>query len=191
MAVLNQAGSRRTRLTALGACVTSAALALPFLFPQPAAAAGQGFTFFPFAGYTAKAQFDGSGTELPGKITVDGATTVGLAIGTTTPQNLGVEVMWTHQWSGISYKATGAREMAVTDMAIDQFHANFLFYPPGHLNAPTKPYFLVGLGANIFNPSQEDFDSETRFAWALGAASSVRSTRRWPSGPSFATRLPT
>lgn len=125
--------------------------------------------FFLFAGYTAKAEFDGSGTNIPGKITVDGATTAGLAIGTTTPQNVGVEVMWTHQWSGISYKESGEPTVAVSDMAIDQFHANFLFYPPGNLNAPTKPCFLVGLGANVFNPSEEDYESQTEFTWALGA----------------------
>ena len=134
------------------------------------AAAGQ-ITFFPFAGYTTISEIDGSGSILPGTLKVAGAFTAGAAIGTTTPQNIGIEAMYTYQASGLIFKPTGAPEMDVTDMTIHQIHANFLFYMPGGLYAPTKPYFLVGLGANIFDPSDfegKTYDSQTEFTWALG-----------------------
>ncbi|HEX7880264.1 MAG TPA: outer membrane beta-barrel protein [Candidatus Eisenbacteria bacterium] len=143
------------------------ALAFPLLLPV-VASASQGVDVFVFGGYTTKSELDGAGTLLGGQLTVDGAATAGISLGTTTPQNIGIEAMWTHQWSGLTFDPVGGQEMSVSDMSIEQFHANFLFYPPGHINAPTKPYFLIGLGANIFNPSREAADSETRFTWALG-----------------------
>jgi len=156
----------RTRLAAIASGLTAAVMALSLALPE--AASARAWELFPFAGYTAKAEIDGAGSVVPGQVTVDGGLAAGFALGTTTPQNVGIEAMWTHQWSGITYKPTGEPSMAVMDMAIDQIHANFLFYAPGQPYAPTKPYFLVGLGANIFNPSNETAESQTEFTWALG-----------------------
>ncbi|HEX7878166.1 MAG TPA: outer membrane beta-barrel protein [Candidatus Eisenbacteria bacterium] len=157
------------RFTLRSAFVSAVAPLLLMALPGVSGTAwAKGFTLFPFAGYTFPAELDGAGDILPGNIEVKGGLTAGVALGTVTPQNIGIEVMYTYQDNGITFKPVGAPEMDIMDMAIHQIHGNFLFYHPSARHSYTKPYLLIGLGANIFDPGGPNADSETRFTWALG-----------------------
>jgi len=157
------------KLTVRSGLATAVAALLLLTLPGTSrTAAAKGFTLFPFAGYTTPAELDGTGDILPGELSVKGGLTAGIAIGTVTPQNIGVEVMYTYQDNGISFKPIGEPEMDIMDLAVHQIHANFLFYHPSARHSMTKPYLLLGLGANIFDAARDNVDSETRFTWALG-----------------------
>jgi hypothetical protein len=128
------------------------------------------FELTPFAGY----QFGGSletfanGTIPSGELELSDEFAWGGILGfVTTPETV-VEITYLREDADISFK----NDFSGTKTALGGFAMNYLqlggrfeFGP-----SPTlRPFVTVSAGINVLDPKTEGIDSDTKFAWSLGA----------------------
>ncbi|HEV8481318.1 MAG TPA: outer membrane beta-barrel protein [Candidatus Eisenbacteria bacterium] len=142
-----------------------------------APAFAQGWEISPFLGWKT-----GGNLEL----TPDGAFTgqvhakdgfiAGLNLGVDPRPDFAFEAHYHYMDSGIFFQpAGGGPNNDIADMVIHQIMGDFLFSKPGRSES-TFPFFLIGLGANIFDPGETNgslgaprkLSSQTKFTWSLG-----------------------
>ena len=142
------------------------ALALALLF-IPATAGAEYWTLTGFGGYNLGGSIDISEDQLLDLDTKDGFTP-GLALGYTSWNNFGFEVSWMYRPQTVEGREeAGDPVQEFGNVDAHEFMGNFLF-APAYPRGKAIPYFLFGLGLTAFYP-EGDFDSKTRFAFALGA----------------------
>ena len=147
-------------------------LLIPVVLLQACTAMAQKLEVSPFIGYTTKARISGDGTIVPGDLLIEDSFTAGVGLGMTTPQHVGFEAMYTYQNSSITFDPTvvvgqPSTQKDLGGLGVHLIHANFLFYQ-ARMDAITEPYFLLGLGAIILDPSASGYQTETKFTWAIG-----------------------
>src|SRR4029077_3578051 len=110
------------------------------------------------------------------KVLFNDSASFGLAVGADVSTEGSVEVLWSHQDTTLRgrLQATGMKE-DITTMGVDQVFFNGL-YLMGH--EPLRPFVLAGLGATRFNP-YGNYDSLTRFSWALGGGLKYYLAKNW------------
>ena len=79
--------------------------------------------------------------------------------------HLGVEGLFTRQPTDMTMHSGGV-SAEVFEMTVTQYLGN-LVYEPGEAGAAVRLFVFGGLGATVF--SADDFESETKFAWNVGA----------------------
>jgi hypothetical protein len=150
---------------------------LLLLISAPAFAQEPGWEIPPFLGWKTGGNLEltpnGSFT---GQIHANDGFMAGLAIGVEPRPDFTFEARYHYMHSGIFFKpATAGANTDIADMVIHQAMGDFLFSKPGR-SENTWPYFLIGLGANIFDPGQtkgvlgppKNLSTQTKFTWSLG-----------------------
>lgn len=150
---------------------------LLLLISVPAFAQQPGWEITPFLGWKT-----GGNLELTppntftGEIHANDGFMGGLAIGVEPRPDFTFEARYHYMHSGIFFQPTGAgSNVDIADMVIHQAMGDFLFSKPGR-SENTWPYFLIGLGANIFDPGSPklagpnaaNLNTHTKFTWSLG-----------------------
>jgi opacity protein-like surface antigen len=131
-----------------------------------APAAAQVWEITPHVGYVTSSSIDLRPQGINGEVVVDDGIEYGVSLGVSPKRGFTFEGRYTMQPTNAVFDASGAQmDVNLTDLSIHQIHGNFLLWKAYPDNA-TRPYFLIGLGASIFD--SENFDSDTQFSWALG-----------------------
>lgn len=144
------------------------AIALTLLFTS--AAYGQGrLEITPMVGISTAGGFDlnPAGTE---RVSAGSGFTWGATLGYFLSQNVQFEVEYARQNSDLSSNTSSAS----VGLGVDQILGNFVFQTR-LAGGGIAPFFLVGAGAAIFTPDNNDLpsgvdpiDSQTRFQWGIG-----------------------
>jgi opacity protein-like surface antigen len=79
--------------------------------------------------------------------------------------HLGVEGLFTQQPTDMTITSGGV-SAELFEMTVTQYLGNVV-YQPGPEDSALRLFVFGGLGATVF--SADDFDSETKFAWTVGA----------------------
>ena len=148
-----------------------ALVALLLALPAANASAGA-WEISPFARYVTNAEFDFVSNTFPGsKVLANDSWAFGAGIGYMTNSSFEFEAEYQYQPTSLVIKSGLGSEIASPDLTIHKIRGNFLFSTPAQ-DAIAQPYFLLGLGAAIFEanlPNATSSDSRTQFTWQLGA----------------------
>ena len=118
----------------------------------------------PIVSYTTPAtlQHTAAGVD---ELRINGAMTWGARGTYFLTEHLGLEALWTYQPTELTLSApTGNADLF--DMSLNQVFGN-VAYEFGEARSRTRPFVFGGMGATFFKAS--DVDSETKFAWDIGA----------------------
>ena len=144
-----------------------ALVALLLALPAANASAGA-WEISPFARYVTNAEFDfvSDNPAFSGySVTADHSVAFGAGIGYMTNSSFEFEAEYQYQPTNLMIKQPIGTETEGPDLTIHKIRGNFLFSSPAQ-DAIAQPYFLLGLGAAIFDT---DYGSATKFSWQLGA----------------------
>jgi len=147
------------------------ALAALTLLALPVSQAAAGvWEVSPFARYTTAAKFDFTSSipELAGyEINADDGFAFGAGIGYMTSPGFMFEAEYNYFGTDVTARPgiTGIGT-DIGDLTIHKIRGNFLF-SGAYSESNTTPYFLLGMGAGIFD--LKGAGSETKFSWQLGA----------------------
>lgn len=148
-----------------------ALVALLLALPAANASAGA-WEISPFARYVTNAEFDFVSSTFPGSaVLADDGFAFGAGIGYATNSQFMFEAEYAYQGTSLTLQQSLQPDYDLGDLTIHKIRGNFLFSPP-YEGAPAQPYFLLGLGAAIFDaslPDQSAGGSRTQFSWQLGA----------------------
>ena len=148
------------------------ALALLLCLALPAAdAAAAAWEISPFARYVTNAEFDFV-SDIPefggSQVLADQGFAFGAGIGYMPNGSFEFEAEYAYQPTSLLLQQTIAPERTLADLTIHKIRGNFLFSPP-YTGAPAQPYFLLGLGAAIFDADLPNSSSASKFSWQIGA----------------------
>lgn len=143
-------------------------LAAVFVAVFAAPAAAQVWELTPHVGYVTASSVDLRPQGFDGKVEIKDALEYGIGLGVSPKRGFTFETRYTMQPTEATFNETGGPETKLSDLTLHQIHGNFLMWK-AYPDTQTRPYFLLGLGATIFDPSESGFDSNTQFSWALGA----------------------
>ena len=116
------------------------------------------------AGYTTAGDIDMKAAGIQ-ELSAGGGFTWGFRAGHFFTDHVGFEVSWSRQESAVAIgNRSGSADLF--DMNLGLLHGN-VAYRFGAPDARLTPYLLAGAGAAFL--SAEDLESETKFAWTLGA----------------------
>jgi len=148
---------------------------LLLLVSVPAFAQGT-WEITPFIGWKTGGNLELTPENGAGQIHANDGFMGGLALGIDPRPDFTFEVRYHYMDSGIFFQPrNGSGDVDIANMAIHQVMGDFLFSKPGRTEN-TFPYFLLGLGANIFDPGStngslgtpRNLSTETKFTWSLG-----------------------
>lgn len=137
------------------------------LLPSPARAQRH-YEITPFIGYTTAGDINNIAPEIT-QLQISSGFTWGAQFGVFFGPNLGVELSWAQQETGLSL-STAAGSATPFDIDAGQLHGNFI-YQFGVEDAKVRPYVLAGLGATFFRSAE--LRSETKLSWAVGGGAKV------------------
>ena len=144
------------------------ALALLCLALPAANASAAAWEISPFARYVTNAEFDFV-SDIPSlagsQVTADHSFAFGAGIGYVPNSQFMFEAEYAYQPTELVLQQSLDPGTKTADLAIHKIRGNFYFSSPAG-DAPVQPYFLLGLGAAIFDA---DRGSATKFSWQLGA----------------------
>ena len=115
-------------------------------------------------GYTTSASLD-TRTDNVEELSVNGALTWGAGGTYFLSEHLGVEGLFMQQPTTVRLTAAGV-SAAILDMTVPQVIGN-LVYQPVARTATFQPFVFGGAGVSML--SADDRDSESKFAWTVGA----------------------
>lgn len=151
------------------------ALLLLVLIAAPVAAQRSKFEFSPFVGYSLSDGFDTKnitvGTKVYNGITFKDGLSFGASLGYYINPVTEIEFMWARQQSQLQGELLSGGTDDFMDVAIDNYHVNFV-YNMYNDRRKVRPFFLFGLGATVFYPSDykgASPDNEAYFSGKLGA----------------------
>ncbi len=146
------------------------ALALLCLALPTAAAAAGAWEISPFARYVTNAEFDFVSATFPGTtVLADDGFAFGAGIGYVPNSQFEFEGEYAYQGTDLILQQSLTPDYDLGGLTIHKIRGNFLFSPPSQ-GAPASPYFLLGLGAAIFEADLPGGSgSRTQFSWQLGA----------------------
>ena len=129
-------------------------------------------------GYTTSTALDTLADDVE-ELSVNGALTWGAGGTYFLTERLGVEGLFMQQPTTVRLTAAGV-SAAILDMTIRQVVGN-LVYQPVARTAAFQPFVFGGAGVSIL--SADDRDSESKFAWTIGAGV------KWMPNPVVGTRI--
>ncbi len=148
-----------------------ALVALLLALPAANASAGA-WEISPFARYITNAEFDfvsDSGLVPSGtRVLADDSFAFGAGIGYMTNSSFEFEAEYQYQGTDLILQQPAVADQNVAGLTIHKIRGNFLFSSPAQ-DAIAQPYFLLGLGAAIFDADIQGASSRTQFTWQLGA----------------------
>jgi opacity protein-like surface antigen len=137
------------------------------LMPSPARAQRH-YEITPFIGYTTAGDIGNIAPEIA-QLQIAGGFTWGAQFGVFFGPNLGVELSWAQQETGLRLSTT-AGSATPFDIKAGKLHGNFI-YQFAKENARVRPYVLAGLGATFFRSAE--LRSETKLSWAIGGGAKM------------------
>jgi outer membrane protein with beta-barrel domain len=145
------------------------------LLTVSAPAFAQGWEITPFVGWKTGGNLELTSQTVLGEIHANDGFMGGIAIGIDPRPDFTFEARYHYMDSGIFVRPATGADVDVANMVIHQIMGDFLFSKPGRTEN-TFPYFLIGLGANIFDPGSTNgalgapvaLRSQTKFTWSLG-----------------------
>jgi len=147
------------------------ALAALLLALPAANASAQAWEISPFARYVTNAEFDFV-SDLPGfegsQVLANDSWAFGAGVGYSPNSQFMFEAEYAYQGTDLILQQQLVAEKNVAGLTIQKIRGNFLFSPP-YSGAPAQPYFLLGLGAAIFDADIPNANSSTQFSWQIGA----------------------
>src|SRR5262249_45941047 len=121
----------------------------------------------PFIGWKTGGNLELVPDNFAGQVHANDGFMGGLAIGVEPRPDFTFEARYHYMDSGVFIQPTGGGpDVNKFNMVIHQAMGDFLFSKPGRTEN-VWPYFLLGLGANIFDPSGNR-STVTKFTWSLG-----------------------
>ena len=147
------------------------ALAILCLALPAANASAQAWEISPFARYVTNAEFDFVSDTFPGTtLLADDSWAFGGGIGYSPNSQFTFEAEYAYQSTDLIVQQALAAPQNLGGLTIQKIRGNFLFSSPAS-GAPATPYFLLGLGAAIFDADIPNVNSSSRtqFTWQLGA----------------------
>jgi hypothetical protein len=129
----------------------------------------------PFFGYTASGGLDVGATDIGGGVIVDrltpkSAISYGGLFEYFLSENWAVGFNFSQQRSKLEGRIQGGGKQEFTDMPVNNYHA-ILSYHTGDEDSSLRPFFLFGLGATQYSPSDiggQQVDGLTRFSPTFG-----------------------
>ena len=144
------------------------ALALLCLALPAANAGAAAWEISPFARYVTNAEFDFV-SDIPefggSQVLADQGFAFGAGIGYVPNSQFTFEGEYSYQPTTLILQQSLEPERELSDLTIHKIRGNFYFSAPAQ-DAPAQPYFLLGLGAAIFDAER---GSASKFSWQLGA----------------------
>ncbi len=132
-------------------------------------ASAQAWEISPFARYVTNAEFDFASSLYPGtQLLAKDSWAFGAGIGYAPNSQFMFEGEYAYQSTDLVLQQQLVADQDLSGMTIQKIRGNFLFSPP-YSGAPAQPYFLIGLGAAIFDVDLASASSKTKFSWQLGA----------------------
>lgn len=138
-----------------------------------AAAADQAptrFSISPFVGYRDGGSFVGAASG--NTLELGDAQSHGLAINIRATAETEVELLWSRQSTALEADEPAAGPPP--DLRIDYFHVGGTYLFPA---SGIQPFFVGSIGATVFDPAEEGYDSETKLSFGAGAGIRVPVTR--------------
>jgi hypothetical protein len=89
----------------------------------------------------------------------------GLAVNIPINMQTQFELLYLRQDTRLDHENASGQKEPLFDLAINYLHAGFLVQQP---YGDWRPYAVFHLGATLFDPKEEDLNSNWRFSWALG-----------------------
>lgn len=134
---------------------------LAVLLPAPARA--QSWEMTPLVGYTPAVTLDRHAPEVDG-VDIAGGFTWSFQAGRFLSPNLGVEAVWSEQFSAYRLEAAGG-SAELYSISASHLHGNVV-YQFGAADARLRPFVFGGGGATFFRA--RDIATESKFSFGLG-----------------------